>query len=308
MFLIILLVPETSYNRPAPREFLNSEKSQKDEEAAADMKAAQEHIEAQSARQQAEPSEPKQSYTRSLRIYNGSYSTAGFGKILVRPFVMFFYPAVFWAFLIYGTSLTWIVVFSVVNGVIFVEPPYNFTVSQAGLTGLSPFILTITGQVIVGPLNDWICLYLAKRNKGVYEPEFRLVLMIVAVILGTVGFFGFGLSVHDVTHWTGPVLTYGLANMSLAFATTCVFGYIVDSYPALSEEAFVAINARNFLTFGLTYFVNDWLAEDGARAVFNVLGSCFLAVCALTVPLWVFGKKIRGAIARKKWLNEFMHD
>ncbi len=39
--------------------------------------------------------------------------------------------------------------------------------------------------------------------------------------------------------------------------------------------AFVAINARNLLTFGLTYFVNDWLAKDGALNVFNVLGSTF---------------------------------
>lgn len=41
--------------------------------------------------------------------------------------------------------------------------------------------------------------------------------------------------------------------MSLAFASTCVFGYVIDSYPRLNEEAFVAINARNLLTFGLTY-------------------------------------------------------
>lgn len=39
--------------------------------------------------------------------------------------------------------------------------------------------------------------------------------------------------------------------MALAFASTCVFGYVLDCYPKLAEEAFVAINARNLLTFGL---------------------------------------------------------
>lgn len=78
-------------------------------------------------------------------------------------------------------------------------------------------------------MNDWICLKLAQRNKGVYEPEFRLVLMIVVVILGTVGFYGFGATIHYQTHWSGPVLTYGLANMALAFASTCVFGYVLVS-------------------------------------------------------------------------------
>lgn len=144
-----------------------------------------------------------------------------------------------------------IVVFSVVIGVLFTSPPYNFTVGQAGLTSLSPFILCVLGEAISGPLNDWICVKLTKRNHGIYEPEFRLVLMGVVVILGTVGFFGFGLTVHNVTHWSGPVLTYGLANMSLAFASTCVFGYVLDCYPRLAEEAFTAINTRNLLTFGL---------------------------------------------------------
>jgi MFS family permease len=182
--------------------------------------------------------------------------------------------------------LTWIVVFSVVNGVIFVGPPYNFTVSQVGLISLSPFLLTLLGEIIAGPLNDHICLVLTKKNKGIYEPEFRLPLMVVAAVLGTVGFFGFGATVHYQTHWSGPVLCFGLANMCMAFLSTCVFGYVVDSYRKLNEEAFVAINARNILTFGLTYFVNTWLAEQGPLVVFCILGSLFLFVCFLTIPLW----------------------
>lgn len=70
----------------------------------------------------------------------------------------------------------------------------------------------------------------------------------------------------------------------------------------------MAINARNFLTFGLTYFVNDWLEKDGVLAVFNVLGSIFVVVNLLTIILWVYGKRIRGFIARNKALHKFMHE
>lgn len=73
-------------------------------------------------------------------------------------------------------------------------------------------------------------------------------------------------------------------------------------------KAFVAINARNLLTFGLTYFVNDWLEKDGALAVFNVLGGTFIAVTMLTVPLWIYGKRIRSAVARNAPLSKFMKD
>lgn len=318
MFAVIFLVPETAYRRDAV--VLVPEDTQTgdiEKPGSAHMTIGHEHDVSQQAGEKDKhlsysathaSTEPRMSYLKGLRVYTGRYSYAPIWKIYTRPVILFFYPAVLWGFLIYGTTLTWIVVFSVVNGVIFVSPPYNFTVSQTGLISLSPFILTIIGEMISGPLNDWICLYLTKKNKGIYEPEFRLVLIIVVIILGTVGFFGFGATVHYQTHWSGPVLTFGLANMALAFGSTCVFGYVIDSYPKLNEEAFVAINARNLLTFGLTYFVNDWLVKDGALEVFCILGGLFLIVCLLTVPLWIFGKRIRSWIGRNAWLQRFMND
>ena len=53
--------------------------------------------------------EGKMSYLKSLRLYTGRYSDAKVWKIFTRPLVMFFYPCVIWGFLIYGTTLTWIV-------------------------------------------------------------------------------------------------------------------------------------------------------------------------------------------------------
>lgn len=92
--------------------------------------------------------------------------------------------------------MTWIVVFTVVNASIFVNPPYNFSVSHVALFNLSPLIFVIIGGVMSGPLNDYIYLYLTRKNRGIYESEFRLVLIIVVVLVGTVGFFSFGATIH----------------------------------------------------------------------------------------------------------------
>jgi MFS family permease len=302
VFLVIFFVPETAYIRaPIEERYPVATSDPMSEKKTAD-------IEQEEFGPHPGSIEKKNSYLKSLRIYTGRYTDAPFWKILVRPVVVFWYPAVLWGFLIYGITLTWIVVFSVVNASIFTLPPYNFSVSQTGLISLSPFIMTLIGELIAGPLNDHLCLALARKNHGIYEPEFRLVLMIPVLLLGVTGFFGFGACVHYQTHWIGPVLTFGFTNMAMAFASCCVFGYVMDSHQKLNEEAFVAINARNLLTFGLTYFVNDWLARDGALAVFNVLGSTFVGVWLTTIPLWIFGKKIRSAIARNVTLERFMKD
>lgn len=67
-----------------------------------------------------------------------------------------------------GTTISWIVLFSVVNAGVFVAPPYNFTVSEVGLTSLSPFAMTTLGYAVAGPLNDYIVVYLTRKNRGVY--------------------------------------------------------------------------------------------------------------------------------------------
>ncbi|KAL4890036.1 major facilitator superfamily domain-containing protein [Aspergillus ambiguus] len=250
----------------------------------------------------------KGSYWRSLRVYTGKYSSASFFRVMSRPFILFLYPGILWAFLIWGTTITFTIVFSYVNGVIFTEPPYNFSVSQVGLINISPLILSIIAEVISGPLCDMICVYLTKKNNGYYEPEFRLVLISLGFVLGVAGFYGFGATIHYATHWSGPVLTYGLVNASLAVCSTCVFGYIIDAYKALGEEAFVAVNSRNFLSFGVLYFINEWLAKDGILEVFIILGSLFIFTSLLTIPLWIFGKRFRSRIDRIAWLKNYMKD
>ncbi|KAI0152827.1 major facilitator superfamily domain-containing protein [Xylariaceae sp. FL1272] len=309
--MVVLFVPETAYRRQSYEDRLRvtaNLKTNKDEALDKSEKTAEHSEDPSSVSETGVQTEPKDSFARSVRLYSGVYTPTPLWKIFLRPLVIFWYPAVFWAFLLYGATLTWIVVFSVVNAVIFTAPPYNFSVSQTGLISLSPFILTLIGEIISGPLNDWVCVSLAKKNHGIYEPEFRLPPIIISFIIGVVGFFGFGATIHYQTHWSGPVLCFGLANMSLAFANASVFGYVIDAHKDLAEEAFVAINARNFLTFGLTYFVNDWLARDGVLAVFNVLGSIFVAINVLTIPLWIFGKRFRGYIARNEKLHRFMHE
>ncbi|KAI8633644.1 major facilitator superfamily domain-containing protein [Xylariaceae sp. FL1651] len=307
--LVIFFVPETAYRRQSYEERLMAVRMNDSKRDSLEKKGGVvEQNENQSASETGTQTEPKDSFMRSLRLYSGVYTETPLWKIFLRPMVIFWYPAVLWAFLLYGATLTWIVVFSVVNAVIFTAPPYNFSVSQTGLISLSPFLLSLIGELVSGPMNDWVCLWLAKKNRGIYEPEFRLPPIIISFLIGVAGFFGFGATVHYQTHWSGPVLCFGLANMSLAFSNASVFGYVIDAHKELSEEAFVAINARNLLTFGLTYFVNDWLARDGVLAVFNVLGSIFVLVNVLTIPLWIFGKRVRGYIARNETLRRFMHE
>ena len=97
-------------------------------------------------------------------------------------------------------------------------------------------------NIIGGPLCDYIARVMTKRNGGVYEPEFRLLLMIPAVIIGSIGYFGFGWSIQNGDPWIVPVILYGLTGMGGVFLAIPVYTYVVDSHRALAPEAFVTVS------------------------------------------------------------------
>lgn len=103
MFAIIFFVPETSYVREGIPSNLVDEKGS-DGESGYVKEGRAVHIEHVL---HAGADEPKLTYWQSMRPWTGKkYSKAPMWKIMARPFVMFFYPAVLWGFLIYGTTLT----------------------------------------------------------------------------------------------------------------------------------------------------------------------------------------------------------
>jgi len=64
---------------------------------------------------------------------------------------------------------------------------------------------------------------------------------------------------------------------------------------------------KNFFSFALTFKAYDWLVlnETHARPVFNALGSVQLVICLLSIPLYVFGKRIRSFYYRHDVLKVF---
>jgi hypothetical protein len=69
-------------------------------------------------------------------------------------------------------------------------------------------------------------------------------------VLGTFGFFGFGLSLHYKVHWMVPLLFQCLIILGLSFLNIAIFGYLTDCLRDHAPEAFASINLRNLYSFG----------------------------------------------------------
>lgn len=124
-------------------------------------------------------------------MFRGRVSDDSFWKLVVKPFPFFVYLAVIFSSLVYGSFFTWLVVLAVLSVPIFSAPPYSLTPGQIGITNLPLLFAGITDSAISGWMSDKVVCSMARRNGGIYKPEFRLILIIVAAVVSTIS-FGFG--------------------------------------------------------------------------------------------------------------------
>ncbi|KAI8959379.1 MFS general substrate transporter [Daldinia sp. FL1419] len=251
-------------------------------------------------------SEEKHSYWHDLKIFHGRVSDDPFWKVLTRPLLMLIFPQVLFSFFAYGLTTSWLVVVGSVLAQIFTAPPYNFSVSGVGLVSIASLVGAIVGAFISGPIADWIVKTMSRRNGGIYEPEFRLVLIVITFVLGGMSFFGFGWSLQNQDPWIAPVIFYGLQYFSVGFMTIAVYGYLTDCHRDKAPEAFAAINLRNIYSFGMNYFISDWISSQGPKGVFCIIGGVHVFIWLCAIPMYIFGKRCRSWTSRVKVFEKVM--
>ena len=189
-----------------------------------------------------QPTPKKTTFVQSLLPFNGRKTDESFLKLVLRPLPLFLHPAVFWACLIQGTLIGWTVMIGVVLAAIFLGPPLWFDEVKTGYMYTGPFVGAVLGFLLAGLLSDWSANLMMKRNRGVFEPEFRIVLVIVQLIFGCAGLYGFGITANSVERygWFWPDFFYALEVMGMVLGAVASALYIVDAhrgFPATPPES-----------------------------------------------------------------------
>ncbi|KAL1586082.1 hypothetical protein WHR41_04880 [Cladosporium halotolerans] len=251
---------------------------------------------------------PARSVKQQLKPWNGRLSKDKWWRVAVRPFFLFAYPSILWSALVYALSIGWLIVLSESVGHIYEDrDSYNFTPLQVGLVYISPFIGGIIGTAIAGKVSDIIVRYMARKNGGIYEPEFRLVMAIPILISTVAGLMGFGWSVEERNNWIVPTVFFGLISFGCSLGSTTSITFAVDSYRQYAGEALVTLNFSKNILHGLVWslFFNRWLEADGSKTVFNAIGGIQLACLLTTIPVYIWGKRGRMWTVRKNLMEKF---
>jgi MFS family permease len=140
----------------------------------------------------------------------------------------------FWnkACLIQGTLIGWTVLIGVVLAAIFLGPPLFFSEAETGYLYSGAFVGAVLGFLLAGIISDWSAKFLTRKNKGIYEPEFRLILVVPQMIVGCAGLYGFGITANNVSKygWFVPDFFFALEVMGMVLGAVMGSLYIVDAH------------------------------------------------------------------------------
>lgn len=105
----------------------------------------------------------------------------------VLPWELHLFPIVEFAAFIVSWSASCFLTLNLTESQVFAAPPYNFSSSTIGFFNFAILIGQIIGLFTAGPLSDWIAAKLTQRNRGVREPEMRLLTMVPYVFIMILG-------------------------------------------------------------------------------------------------------------------------
>lgn len=275
--------------------------------------------------------QPPKTYMQTLRPWNGLLRSENWFLVALRPFILFAYPSILWSTLVYSLSIGWLIVLSESVSSIYQarsmpgKAGYNFTALQTGLVYVSPFVGGILGTAVAGKVSDIIVRFMSRRNGGIYEPEFRLVMAIPVTLTTVIGLMGFGWSAQERDNWIVPTVFFGIISFGCALGSTTSITFAVDSYRQYAGEALVTLNfsksklisstsfsyeliiSRLDIFHGLIFslFFNKWLEADGSKKTFVAIGGIQLACMVTTVPMYIYGKRARMWTVRKNLMERF---
>ena len=171
-------------------------------------------------------------FTQTLSPFNGRKTDDDFWRLALRPFPLFLNPAIFWGCLTQGCLIGWTVMIGVVLAAILISPPLYFSEVQTGYMYTGAFIGAVLGFFIAGVLSDWTTKLMIKRNGGIFEPEFRIVLVIPQMVLGCAGLYGFGITSSNVEKygWFWPDFFFALEVMGMVIGAVASGLYLVDAH------------------------------------------------------------------------------
>ncbi|KAF5000137.1 hypothetical protein FGRMN_1951 [Fusarium graminum] len=245
----------------------------------------------------------KKSYWQRIAIITPASNLRGlglmqYGRRLWHTLRIFTFPAVWFAGLQWGMQNIALSFYLTVEEDYWVNEPYNYSDSAVANMNIPCLIGSVIGCFYGGYCSDKFILWMAKRNNGIMEAEFRLYLMVLCVIIFPLGMWLFGIGSAQEWAWPVPYVALGFIGFGYGCAGDLSITYLADSYPDMVLEGMVGVAVINNSIATIFTFVCSYWIDTGLQNCFIELGVLSFVILMLSLPMAVWGK------ASRRWTLE----
>jgi MFS family permease len=140
---------------------------------------------------------------------------------VITPFVLLQYPIIIFGSWMLAFPASGLLTLNYTESMALTASPYNFDDGAVGLSNLALVCGGTLGVFTAGPVSDWVAIKLTERNKGVREPEMRLVSLVPFVIFSGIALIVVGLGFDRVWPWQAIVIVgfSGIGLMTVSLST-----------------------------------------------------------------------------------------
>ncbi|KAK6068022.1 hypothetical protein SCUP234_11356 [Seiridium cupressi] len=211
------------------------------------------------------------------------------------PWKLHAFPIVEFAAFVVSWSCSCFLTINLTQSQAFAAPPYNWSSQSIGFTNFAVLVGAMMGLATAGPFSDWVSNYLTKRNRGIREPEMRLIALIPYVIIMFLGNIIVSIGYEKRWPWQAIVIIgYTCAGIQVTAIPGIVSTYAVDSYKPVAGSLFVAVTVnKNVWGYGFSKFITVWVESAGYIPPIMTNGSLTLLWCLFGVLFYYKGKSFR---------------
>ncbi|EMR61370.1 putative mfs transporter protein [Eutypa lata UCREL1] len=157
-------------------------------------------------------------------------------------------------------------------------------------------------SLFTGVFSDYFIIRLARKNKGISEPEHRLWLFAVSTLVIPASLILWGVGAAHEVHWFGLVFAMGTTAFANTMGITLSVSYMIDTYRDISGDALTTcIVIRNTMSFAIGYGITPWLQNLGYQNCFVSAAFVGLAICSVFLVMIKWGKQFREVKRVEYW-------
>lgn len=249
---VIFFLPETAYRRQHPQSgSLNVPITSDTGESLEEVTDKQNQNFTAAHVEISETTGARKTFWQDMAMYNGTFSDSSILKMILACPAILTNVAASYSVFVSGFIIAWFVAISLLSSIMLSAPPYRLSTASVGYLSVGPLLGCLLGSIAYAAMADPLIKIMSRKNRGVYEPEFRIPIVLLGALPTISGVAAFGYCLKQGQSMYILSFLWGFLLFGMTIVASAVSSYAVDAFSKYAVEIFIMnILFKNFLFYG----------------------------------------------------------